>query len=221
MADSGAVDCTAIEERIEQFIDGELGRSQAAVVGAHIEGCEECTAAMVLARSIRQELRSLPQLDVSQELLREIKSVATLDPPRWRRWFEVSPVRLRLAGVAAALVLVAMLAMVLRQPFDDRLGELPTNSGETLAVEAAHGVPAAKSVGPQPSTEEVERAADEARYALAYLQRMAGKAGLAVRDEVFERNLVQPATEGLTRGLSRLRFEDDGPARGVDAGSQV
>lgn len=54
---------------------------------------------------------------------------------------------------------------------------------------------------PTAQTAEVERATYEARLALAYLGEASRKAGLSVREEVFEERVVSPTARSLSRML--------------------
>lgn len=59
-----------------------------------------------------------------------------------------------------------------------------------------------------PSPEQVARATQEARFALAYLGKATRQAGFDVRDEVLQKRLVMPTT----RSLARTSDAGDSPA---------
>ena len=54
---------------------------------------------------------------------------------------------------------------------------------------------------PLPFTPEVERATEEARLALAYLDKLTHRAAQDLREDVVKRRVVEPVTRGLTRSL--------------------
>jgi hypothetical protein len=60
---------------------------------------------------------------------------------------------------------------------------------------------------------EVERATEEARLALAYLDKVTHRAARDLSEDVVKRRVVEPVTRGLTRSLDpeAARSQDSGP----------
>jgi anti-sigma factor (TIGR02949 family) len=144
------------------------------------------------ASRLREHLERCPacaaEMDLAAKIQRELRSLPELECPpevldRVRRAgrgqvvrFEPPHAGLRIAAVAAMLALaLGGGALFLRLERRD-----------------------------QPSPEEVARATREARFALAYLGKMTRRAGLDVRDEVFQKRLVAPATRSVTQALGEI-----------------
>ena len=88
------------------------------------------------------------------------------------------PPRRRIAAAAAVLVL--------------------TVGGGSLFVHLQHV---------QQQREQVARATQEARLALAYFGKVTRRTGLDVRDDVLQRRLVAPVTRGVSRSLGNVPDE--------------
>ena len=172
--------CDEVCEILEPYLDGDLPRDEAERVRAHVAACASCAGELALAEDVQRELRALPELDCPPEVLERVRASG----PREARQANVVPIRrawqpsraARIASIAAALALTVGGTAFLLQP---------------------------KSPA-QPSPEEVARATEEARFALAYLGQVNRKAGLDLREAVFERRLVAPATENVSRSLEAL-----------------
>ena len=188
--------CTEVLEQLEAYVDGELDGAGAASIEAHLEACPACAAEHRLAAAVRRELRALPELDATPAVLREIawetQRARFGAPVRRRAWM----------GLAAALAAVALGASL----WWGALRQAPPTEPPPAGVPEA-GNPAA-----------VARATAEARYALAYLNRIHRRAGLKLRDDLFVDRLARPATRGLARSLAPgvepgAENEDNGPDR--------
>ena len=178
------LDCVAAEERLEALIDGELSAGDRHRVEEHLRSCAECRAGRELALEVKSELRALPELDTPPAVIQRVLDAARLERrqrnlPWWRTW-RPSPVW---ALAAAALVLAVL---------------LPLGGGPEDRQTAVTEVDAAA----------IERATDEARFALAYLSRASRRAGLELRDGVIVDRLVVPAAQGLISVLPRRPEEE-------------
>jgi anti-sigma factor (TIGR02949 family) len=169
--------CDEVCEVLEPYLDGDLPRDEAERVRAHVASCAACAAELALAEAVQRELRALPELDCPPEVLERIRASRPQGAevvPLRRAW---QPSRAaRIASIAAALALTVGGTAFLLQPRP----------------------PA------QPSAAEVARATEEARFALAYLGQVNRKAGLDLREDVFEKRLVAPAAENVSRSLEAL-----------------
>lgn len=172
--------CDEVCEILEPYLDGDLSRDEAERVRVHVAGCAACAAELALAEAIQRELRALPQLDCPPAALERIRAAGppadNLVPIR-RAWrLSLASRAARIASIAAALALTVGGTAFLLQP-----------------------KPPA-----QPGPEEIARATEEARFALAYLGQVNRKAGLELREDVFEKRLVAPAAENVSRSLEAL-----------------
>jgi hypothetical protein len=108
------INCTRLDERLADYLEGDLAAAERLALDAHIASCVRCTALVRDLETIRAEARELPELTPSRDLWSGIaerietpvvpltvRSVATPNVERRR-----STERLRLAAVAAALVAV-------------------------------------------------------------------------------------------------------------------
>jgi anti-sigma factor (TIGR02949 family) len=186
--------CDEVGDLLEPYLDGDLPPDEADRVRAHLADCPACAAELALADAIQRELRSLPQLDCPPEVLARVREAGRAEVvplvPRLtrrqeaprRRWLPAA-----VTGLAAALLL--------------------TIGGLTYR-QLGHSV----SSPAEPSPAEVARATEEARFALAYIGKVNRQAGLGLRDEVFEKRLVAPAAESVSRSLDALS-EASGPSQ--------
>lgn len=155
--------CEEVLDLLEPWLDGDLPPDEEARVRVHLDSCPSCTAELALARAIQSELRSLPLPDCPPEVLERVRRA---------RGGEVIPFgqperrtsRPFRAALAAAMLAAAVGASVFFLP--------PFRNEE-------------------PDSEEVARAAEEARYALAYIGQVSRRAGLTLRDHL-EAEPVRP-----------------------------
>ena len=96
-----ALQCGQVLDRLEEFLDDDLSRSETAAVTAHLASCSNCSREAELAEAVRAELRRLPEFDAPPEVLAAVRWTVGSEPPR-RRVAWPSPM------LAAAAVLVAV-----------------------------------------------------------------------------------------------------------------
>jgi len=110
-----AMNCDAVDERLAEYLEGELPASDARAVEAHVASCVRCTALVRDLEGIRVNASMLPELTPSRDLWQGIAE--RIDAPVIPfATAKVSPAvasqrhhsfsRLRLAAIAAALVAV-------------------------------------------------------------------------------------------------------------------
>ena len=165
--------CEDVLERIDAWIDGDLDVSEAAAVKSHIDQCETCKAERQLAELVVAELRSMPEFDVPDRVLRSVRNIAgsTLGE-RFRLFLEES--RISLVPVAAAVAVVLIVLVV--SPWG-RLSE------------------------PQYSDQEIARAVAETRLALACIGSVAQRAELRVKEKVLQEGVAAQTVRGVRRSL--------------------
>jgi anti-sigma factor RsiW len=157
------MNCEAFRDRVDAFLDGELGADERAAMEAHAADCRSCAREMELARRIRDGLHALPVFGAPARVLetaaREAASSKVV-PLRARR-----AVRPRiLAAVAAALALVS------------------------LAVWSSLNQRASRA--PEISDAEIRRATAEVALAFGYVDRYSDEAAGIVREDVFEKRVA-------------------------------
>ena len=105
--------CEWVLERVDAFVDGELGEGERAAVTAHCATCGGCTRELDLAIRVRRELRALPSFKAPAHVInaaeREANAIATNVipiPAHRRRMAE------RIGAALAAAAVVAVGALV-------------------------------------------------------------------------------------------------------------
>lgn len=174
--------CEALLDVLEAFVDGDLAAAETAAMERHLESCPSCRVEAKLAQAIRDELRTLPHLDAPATVVAAVKRAARQEQAEAKgrtrsRWTLLRPSPVW--ALAAAFLLAAVLAPLL----------IDSAPPEVVVQEAASEAPAA---------DEVARATDEVRVALAYVGQVTRRTGLEIRDGLIVERLVVPAAEGLS-----------------------
>lgn len=116
--------CTLTEERLSDYLEGQLSEAESAALTAHREHCERCTELVEQMRDLLTDLHSLELVEEPADLQLRIVD-ATLGPrPKkegWRRWFAWTPMIWR-PRFAIGLVTVAACGLIVIQAG----GVLPT-----------------------------------------------------------------------------------------------
>jgi anti-sigma factor RsiW len=164
--------CEEMLDLLDPYLDGDLDDREEARLREHLQRCAVCAGELELAAKIQRELRSLPELDCPLEVLERVQRAGRGEVVPF------APPRramgLRIAAAAAVL---------------------------SLAVGGGAWFLHLQQQRERPSPEEIAQAAAEARYAFAYIGKVTRRAGLDVRDEVFEKRLVAPAARSVSRSL--------------------
>ncbi len=167
------VTCADVLDRLEAWIDGDLESREASLLEAHVECCAVCEAERRLAEEIRAGLRGLPEFDLPDRVIKAVRDeTAPTIGERARGLLDTVVSRPVPAMAAVAAIVLFMLALV------------PWRQSETP---------------PRYSAEEVERAAEETKLALAYVGGIARYAQRQARHKV----LSDDAVSGTLREISR------------------
>ena len=170
------VSCTQFDERLAEYLEGDLAAGERVALEAHLASCVRCTALVRDLENIRAEASELPELTPSRDLWSGIAERieapvvpltvrAAAAPNVDRRRGE----RLRLAAVAAALVAVTagvtytltvsrggaepQVAAVSPDSGRDSIKSAPTGSQSTVAViDSAPKTDPQDSIAPEPPT---------------------------------------------------------------------
>ena len=82
--------CTVTEERLSEFLEGQLGPSEAEAFSAHAKICAQCSGLIARVGGLVSEMQGLALLEEPAGLHAKIIE-ATLGPQPskegWRRWF--------------------------------------------------------------------------------------------------------------------------------------
>lgn len=176
-----ATTCHELELRLEALVDGELEPTEAASLEKHFESCSDCARQYRFAIDIRQELRGLPELDTPQRVLQAVLGTARRKASRrwsWDSfWQAPRPAWIALGAATVAALLAVMILIPTQEP------TVPERSAE------------------------VERATEEARLALAYLDKLTHRAAMDLREDVVQKRVVEPVARGLSRALKAPETE--------------
>ena len=187
--------CETVLDQLEAWVDDDLEAGAAAELESHLEGCPACRAEAALAGEIRDGLRELPRFGTPDVVLARVRAeTASQQAEAGRRWQNLPAASFWLA--AAALLAVAVLVPGLLGP------GLLSPGGEDSAPEMA-----AIEVAPESFDEaEIERATEEARYAIALVGSVSRRTGLEIRDDLILGRVVRPTAESLSK-LKNMRHE--------------
>lgn len=165
---------------IEAYVDDEVSPSERGQLEAFVASDPDARDELQLARTLKRRLGALPQPQCPPDVTRAVLSAARSDV---RRTFVE---RLRAAMAASwttvvrpslavgVLVAVVVGGALITMPADD---PAPT---EAVA-----------------STEEVDRALDEAKWALAYISNLGRETATSIRDDVLDERVVRPVNRAL------------------------
>ena len=124
--------CEEYQALIEMYLDNELTREQKHLFETHISSCNECFDALSFAKSIRQTLKTLPEIDVPEDFNAVLRQRINTECKAQRKSFTVYA---RKYGALAACVILAVV-------IGGGLGEFDfTNSGEEYDTFVTEGTP--------------------------------------------------------------------------------
>ena len=168
--------CQDLQLRIEAFVDEEFEQTEATALREHLEICPACARQVRLAADIRQELRGLPELDTPQHVLDSVLGTVRRKESRRRSWLHFfrapQPAWIAVGATAAAALFAVMVLMPNEEP------------------------------APPEHSAEVEIATEEARLAIAYLDKLTHRAARDLREDVLQKRVVEPTARGLSRSLN-------------------
>jgi len=166
--------CAEVWDRIDAWIDGDLEPAEASVLEVHVEGCAACDEERRLAVEICAELRGLPELDPPDRVIKAVHDATAPTIGEKVRGL-LDAITWRPAPAVVALVVIVVLVMVV--------------------------FPGRRSGTPQYTDQEVARAAEETKLALAYVSSITRRAEIQARRKVFEDGAVSATVRGISRSL--------------------
>lgn len=179
MTQSKNIDCAWVEERIDPYLDGDLGSSELTVLADHLGGCTRCRQEVDVAARVAGELRELPEVRCPDAVVDVVvKRACTTQAAddgfgaRLARLFAREPRRVAFAGgLAVIVVAMAILAVRVNRTVDHF------------------------------SSQEIEQAEAALRWTFAYVNDVSRKSGYAVRDQVFAGGVMEPVQRALHSAL--------------------
>jgi anti-sigma factor (TIGR02949 family) len=177
--------CEWALERMDAYLDGDLGEEETSAMRLHVEACAGCRGELELAEATKAALRSLPERhcpDAVTGAVMERISAETPAGPSALRWWEAllrwKP--LRPATVAAALVLIVSVSILIDHE-REHPAPLPTSGNDTLEY----------------TPEQVALAEAEVKWTIAYIGEAGRLAGVAVRDKAIYPHVIVPVKEAI------------------------
>jgi len=108
--------CKISEERLSEYLDGNLPVSDAAAFAAHAADCADCSRLLAQVKGLVGSLHSLELIEEPPQLIRNILD-ATIGPrvekKGWQKWFGWVPVLWQPRFVMGAVTVAATLAIVI------------------------------------------------------------------------------------------------------------
>jgi predicted anti-sigma-YlaC factor YlaD len=107
--------CTNSEERLSDYLDGQLAAEEAAAFRAHAATCAGCSELVAQVGGIVSRMRQLEEVEAPPQLVQKILD-ATLGPrtkkASWKRWFTWAPVLWQPRFAMGALTVAASFVIV-------------------------------------------------------------------------------------------------------------
>lgn len=172
--------CSWVRDRIESYIDRELLGDEALHFERHIDTCPNCERELELARSIVSELRAMPERKcpdhVTDRVFEEVGAEAgTSLRDRFRHWLAGGRLPLVRPVLVSALVLAVVVSSLLMGRFRSQ----------------------------RITPEEARKAEADLRLTFAYVSAASRRTGIAVRDDVIGRGLVEPMERAIHSTFER------------------
>ena len=103
--------CQSIGKKLSAYQDGEVGTAEKKAIEAHLRTCEACTKQHEVLLQTYQTLRSLPEIEPTPELSRQIVYRATSGQEGF--WVRALGQAMRLLPAPAAMAAVAVAGLLL------------------------------------------------------------------------------------------------------------
>lgn len=107
--------CTNTEERLSDYLDGQLTAEEASAWAAHADTCAVCSEMVARVTGLVSRMHELEEVDAPPQLVRKILD-ATLGPrtqqAAWKRWFAWAPVLWQPRFAMGALTVAASFVIV-------------------------------------------------------------------------------------------------------------
>ena len=187
-------DRDTFDESLEAYLDGDLPAKDAQRLEAFAAADEKAGRELRFARRVQERMRALPQPACPPDVTRAVLSAARADA---RRSFVE---RLRTAAASSwTTILRPSLAMGVF------VGLL---IGGSLINRSPYQPPVPIVASEEATPQEVARALNEAKWALAYLSNIGRRTATTIRDDVLNEHVVRPVNRALD-----MAFEDDSNIR--------
>lgn len=120
-------------ELIGAYLDGELSPSERMELLGHLSGCGKCSAEMDDIQRVRAAVRSLPLLELPDDILPGVDASPDVVPLHRNRGVWVG------AAAAAAALIIAVAALLTPPPSTVSVDELSSRFGARVSLDPAFG----------------------------------------------------------------------------------
>ena len=177
------MNCSRVEELLEQLILGKLGKGERAEVLAHIKSCESCRLALEEESELRKLLKQLPVQKCPDRVVKAVwKETVGKQESAWQRLFGFPFIRkevgYRIAPVAIAAAAVLLVVLIYPRPM---IQEQPA---ETYTAE------------------QIEQAQKGTELALSVLMYVAERSEKNLTKRQLFEMLTRPIEQGLKKSLN-------------------
>jgi len=107
------MNCKQIEKFLSPYLENDISREKKDLVENHLKHCPRCSELLSLMREAKKSLATLPELDVSQSLVKNLYKIPK-KRPKWDLGFLFKPALQPL--IAAAMILITMLSLYTLNP---------------------------------------------------------------------------------------------------------
>jgi hypothetical protein len=133
------MNCSRVEELLEEFVSGKLHKKERAEVLAHIKSCENCQTAVREERDLRRLLKQVPAQKCPNRVVHRIwKDTVGREGSLWQRLLGFSILRkevvYRIAPAAAAAAAILFVVLIYPRPVAE---ESPTDVYTAEQIEEA------------------------------------------------------------------------------------
>jgi anti-sigma factor RsiW len=166
--------CSDVLDRLEAWVDGDLDVAEAAEVTEHVGRCHSCRAAKREAEELVGALRSLPEYEIPDRVLRGVRARTASRPlSRLQDALRGSLFRpVPALAAAAAVVLMVVVLLPWRSPSTPEIAEL-----------------------------EITRATEETKLALALVGSVARRGEARIAGKILGEGVAAETVRGINRSL--------------------
>jgi anti-sigma factor RsiW len=167
--------CEWVLEHVDEYVDGLLDEQDRIDLQLHCQVCRECASELDLAEAVRDGLEALPLLscpdEVTDPVFQDISESSRAEVHSASVWLQIVRPLWRPVSVAAAVAAIVLMALFVG---------IDRDQGST-----------------QPTQAEVDRALQEAKFALAVINDVGRKTGRQVGDDV-QTAVIEPVRHILS-----------------------
>ena len=175
--------CRQIQDRLEAFVENDLSEAEQRAIEDHLQVCPDCHKQWMQATKVLKTLQALPLIECPAHVVREALKRTRTEPSVMGdlRSF-LSPLFRPVWRPVIWLALIVALLLILF-PFSDLRTPEP----------------------PIYSEQEIRKAQEEIRWALAYVHRTMVRTQSIIREEVIPDRVVRPIRDSMNTAIESIK----------------